>query len=87
MHHSNDKLGICTYKGIPASANKKIQQWLYALYYPSLDFFAERCIYALLSTNGCFNLAEVKRKFSKEVRDSKEIKEVRERNNFVCIRI
>ena len=49
--------------------------------------FAERCIYALLSTNGCFNLAEVKRKFSKEVRDSKEIKEVRERNNFVCIRI
>ena len=34
-----------------------------------------------------FNLAEVKRKFSKEVRDSKEIKEVRERNNFVCTRI
>ena len=36
---------------------------------------------------GALILAEVKRKFSKEVRDSKEIKEVRERNNFVCIRI
>ena len=69
LPRSDDKLGICTYKGIPAAANKRCLQREIRIVCPFAGIFAERCIYALLSTNGCFNLAEVKRKFSKEVRE------------------
>ncbi|MBR7183641.1 MAG: hypothetical protein IKD41_06615, partial [Alistipes sp.] len=53
----------------------------------AVGIFAERCIYALLSTNGCFDLAAVERKFSKEFKENREVRDIRERNNFVCIRI
>ena len=59
------------------SDNKLVQDICVVL---SRFFFAERGIYAILSTNGCFDLAEVKHKFSKDFRDFKEIGDIRERN-------
>ena len=34
---------------LSTAANKKFQQWLYFLYYPSLGFFIERCTYRILT--------------------------------------
>ena len=38
------------------------------------------CNYRTLTTNWCFDLAEVKRKFCKDIREFKEIRDIRERN-------
>ena len=38
---------------LSTAANKKFQQWLYGLYYPSLEFLIKRCIYTVLITKRC----------------------------------